>query len=256
MLERGMVRADPENNPYPALLAQTNVIIYDALTYKGDAPIEQRLAHLRQALAYVTDYRPALGRMAQLVMQPGEAGQDVETMLNRMIAEGKMPATGHFALGTKAWNDEETDKALWHLERAYELEPNLGHIGNNLAWMLADQNPPDLDRALKIIDSVLESFPNIATFHDTKGYILMKRGEWEQSLTELEIALPKMRDNIELHRSLATVYRKLGKPSLADEHERIIQELEKAARIAKETSSEELFNPELLKDSDSNPEKE
>jgi tetratricopeptide (TPR) repeat protein len=189
-------------------------------------------------------------------MQPGEAGQDVETMLNRMIAEGKMPATGHFALGTKAWNDEETDKALWHLERAYELEPNLGHIGNNLAWMLADQNPPDLDRALKIIDSVLESFPNIATFHDTKGYILMKRGEWEQSLTELEIALPKMRDNIELHRSLATVYRKLGKPSLADEHERIIQELEKAARIAKETSSEELFNPELLKDSDSNPEKE
>ena len=43
------------------------------------------------------------------------------------------------------------------------------------------------------------------------------------------------------------------KPELADEHERIVQELETAARIAK-ANSDELFDPEFLKDVGTNPE--
>jgi tetratricopeptide (TPR) repeat protein len=185
--------------------------------------------------------------MAALVSQSGEAGKQIETMLHRMIAEGRMPATGHFALGTKAWKEEESDKALWHLERAYELDPGLGHTGNNLAWMLADHDPPELDRALQIIDSVIEKFPKIATFHDTKGFVLMKMGMWEAALTEFETALPGMRDNIEIHKSLATVYREVQQPELADEHDRIVADLEKAARIKKAIPDGNPFNPDVLK---------
>lgn len=254
LLEYGLTREESENNPYPQMLASTHVTIYDALTKRGDVPLEQRLAHLRQSLSYVTDYQPALARLAQLVSLTGEPGKQIETLLHRMIAEGRMPATGHFALGTKAWKEEDSDKALWHLERAYELDPGLGHTGNNLAWMLADRDPPQLDRALQIIDSVLEKFPKIGTFHDTKGFILMKMGMWEEALTELETALPAMRENIDIHKSLATVYRELQQPQLADEHDRIVADLEKAAKIKKATTDVNPFNPDLLKDPAEPPE--
>lgn len=111
MLEYGHSREKSDESPYPQLLAQTHVAVYDVLSREPNTPLEQRLAHLRAALSYVIDYQPALVRIIQFVSQPGEAGQEVEAYLQKMIAEGRMPATGHFALGTKAWQDKDIDKA-------------------------------------------------------------------------------------------------------------------------------------------------
>ena len=224
-------------------MAQTHVAVYDVLSRDVNVPLEQRLAHLRAALSYVTDYQPALVRIIQFVAQPGEAGREVESYLQKMIAEGRMPATGHFALGTKAWQDKDIEKALWHLERAFELDPGLGHIGNNLAWILAEKDPPDLDRAIQIIGSVVSKFPNVPTFRDTKGQIHVKRGEWEQGLKDLEAALPFMKDNLELHKSLAMIYEQLGKPELASEHDRIANDLATAKKIKEQSNPAFNFEP-------------
>ncbi|MDB4679928.1 hypothetical protein OAE80_02995 [Planctomycetaceae bacterium] len=74
-------------------------------------------------------------------------------------------------------------------------------------------------------------FPNVPTFLDTKGQIHVKRGEWEAALKNIEAALPYVKDNLELHKSLAQVYEQLGKPELASEHVRIASELETAKKI-------------------------
>jgi len=243
MLEYGHAREKSEDSPYPQLLAQTHVAVYDVLSREPNIPLEQRLAHLRAALSYVTDYQPALVRIIQFVTQPGDAGREVEAYLQKMIAEGRMPATGHFALGTKAWQDKDIDKALWHLERAFELDPGLGHIGNNLAWILAEKDPPDLERALQIISSVVDEFPDVPTFRDTKGQIHVKRGEWKQGLVDLEAALPFMKDNLELHQSLAKIYEQLGKPELASEHSRIAADLETQQKIKEQKNPVFNFQP-------------
>ena len=112
-----------------------------------------------------------------------------------------------------------------------------------MAWILAEKDPPDLDRAIQIIGSVASKFPNVPTFLDTKGQIHVKRGEWEAALKDLEAALPYMKDNLELHKSLAQVYEQLGKPELASEHVRIASELETAKKIKEQSNPVFDFQP-------------
>lgn len=102
MLEYGHSREKSEESPFPQLLAQTHVAVYDVLARDPKTPLEQRLAHLRAALSYVIDYQPALVRIIHFVAQPGEAGKEVEAYLQKMIAEGRMPATGQFCIGNKS----------------------------------------------------------------------------------------------------------------------------------------------------------
>ena len=147
-------------------------------------------------------------------------------MLEALLAGGYATPFVHFVLGCRAWQAGETDSALFHLERAYELDEQLGLVANNLAWVLAHQQPPDLERALTIIDSVLERWPDVAQYRDTRGQILVKLERWEDALDDLERALPQMTRNRQLHEALAQVYGKLGQASLAQKHEQLAEDLE------------------------------
>lgn len=225
ILEFGLARSDRDDNPYPKLLAKMHVAVYDALAAREGTSIEERLLHLRAALGYVENYQPAMIRLIQYVSLEGDVGNQIVSDLHRMIAEGRMPATAHFALGTRAWKNHNADDALWHMQQAYEIDPSLGYVGNNLAWILSEKDPPEFERSLEIINGVLEKQPSVPTFRDTRGRILAKMGRWREALSDLEFALPHMQVNVNLHRVLAEVYSRLGRARFAREHERIVEQL-------------------------------
>ena len=87
---------------------------------------------------------------------------------------------------------------------------------------------PDLPRALAIIQSVLDRFPNNPSFHETRGQILVRMGRWQEGVADLEFALPQLASTSSTHSALADAYRGLGLRDLAAEHER----LAKGPRIA------------------------
>ena len=148
-------------------------------------------------------------------------------MLETLLATGADVAFVHFVAGIRSWEMGDQDKSLFHFSRAYKLDPEMLAIGNNLAWALSNQEHPDLDRALKIIESVLRADDTDPIHRDTRGQILAKLSRWEEAIDDLEFALQssKMSGNKNLHQALAEAYEALGRESLASKHRQILDAL-------------------------------
>jgi predicted Zn-dependent protease len=87
--------------------------------------------------------------------------------------------------------------------------------------LLTMDTPPDLERALAIIQSVLTNAPGNPEFRDTRGKILLKLGRYQDAITDLEYALPSLGAAINTHRALAQAYEPLGLSQLVQEHLRL-----------------------------------
>lgn len=153
---------------------------------------------------------------------PADA-EKARAMMRSMLAQGKSPDLIHMVQGLDAWQRGKTEEARQELEQAYKLNPNAVVVANNLAWTLAHSDPPNLPRALEVIDSVLKQAPNVLRFRDTRGHILARMGRWKEALVDLEAALPALEDKQNSHRMLAKAYAELGNKEMAAEHQRLAE---------------------------------
>jgi Tfp pilus assembly protein PilF len=192
---------------------------------QGKAGLVEQLDWIDLALQYNPKNLAAIHGIMALAEKRGTVADEARTKLKEALANGIAPATAHFILGNVAWERGEPDAAREQMEIAYRLNPRMPDVGNNLAWYLADAQSPDLSRALNIINGVLEVDPSHAGYRETRGQILVKLGRWRDALVDLETALPTMRDDRNLHSTLATVYRNLGDTEMASQHERIVLQL-------------------------------
>ena len=211
--------------PFQRALAAAFVTRYDRLSQQAANAGTPQLEMLRIALKHDPNCREALLRLVEFGEGTDDEQKQAREMLEALLAGGYATPFVHFVLGCRAWKAGETDSALFHLERAYDLDEQLGPVANNLAWVLAHQEPPGLERALTIIDSVLECWPDVAQYRDTRGQILVKLERWEDALEDLERALPQMTRDRQLHEALAQIYGKLGQASLAKKHEQLAKNL-------------------------------
>jgi tetratricopeptide (TPR) repeat protein len=206
------------DGPFRKVLADFFAAQYDRLRQTGKAKPGELLTMLRRALEFDAKHSRALERLVDFGEGGGRQASEAKELLQSMLAQGQMPATVHLALGTKAWEKDDLDKAQLHLELAYKLDPALAPVANNLAWVLAQRDKPDLERALRIMDSVLRRWPDVPAYRDTRGQILVKMQRWKDALDDLEIALPAMAKNRELHAAMAKAYEMLGMPEMAKKH--------------------------------------
>jgi uncharacterized protein HemY len=98
--------------------------------------------------------------------------------------------------------------------------PNHGFSLNNLAWLLATEEPKDLSKAELYARRAIETDPQMATFHDTLGTIYLEQGQWRSAIAELELALSQspIPNRIKIHGKLARAYEAVGDSTLASMH--------------------------------------
>ncbi len=106
---------------------------------------------------------------------------------------------------------------------AFKAAPQMPYVANNMAMLLASDTPPDLERALATIQSVLPNAPGNPEFRDTRGKILLKLGRYQEAITDLEFALPWLQAPESTHKALAQAYQPLGLAQLAQEHLRLAE---------------------------------
>ena len=227
ILQKGLA-LKPEG-PYGKAIAAALIAQYDRGRSRGEVTPAYRLKLLEIALRFDPESQSALTRLLDFVGTTPEAGDQARELLQNLLVGGYGSAFAHFTLGCLAWRENEQETAVWHLERAYKLDAELGPVANNLAWVLAHREPADSDRALRIMNSVVERWPQVAVYRDTRGQILAKMKRWEDALDDLEAALPGMPRDRQLHEALAEIYRHLNKTSLSEKHTQILQHLDSQA---------------------------
>jgi len=225
-LFQGLKLAGNESSPAVLELrrAASEVLLLQMDSVSGDTEKDLLSKHRLVTQAIELDANNPLAYQRLLAMFTADASrenrQTLFQVLEQQVAKGESIAMAHFTLGFANWVDGNRDNAVWHTERALELEPRMSGVMNNFAWMLAHDESPDLQRALALINAALEKKPNELRFRDTKGVILMKLERWEEALTEFETILPRVeqRKRGSIHQHLAEIYTALGRSGLADRH--------------------------------------
>ena len=94
-------------------------------------------------------------------------------------------------------------------EKVLAIEPRAAAAANNLAWIYSEHGG-DKDKALQLAQMAKEVAPDDPRVSDTLGWILYKRGIYQNALTHLRDSAAKLPDNPQVQYHLGMVYAQLG----------------------------------------------
>ncbi len=170
-----------------------------------------------------------LDELARIIeVKDADVGR-IRSFLQAQIVNGKATSATHFVLGLDAFSRGNGAETRLHWEQAFLLEPGAAIVANNLAWILAHGDCPDLTRAVALADRAVEQQPKQPRFRSTRAFVLMKLKRWPEALTDLEAALAADPNSVQTHRDLAEVHKKLGSSELSSRHRNRAAVLERSA---------------------------
>ena len=219
---------DPGNERFRQAIAQAYLIWAESLRKRG-ASFDDQLSKLQHGLAHVPDHTGALTRLATMAMSDDSSAKKARQLLVHALDKVDLPPSVRLLLGTKAAEKGKYNLALAHLEAARKQGLETAETLNNLGWVLRRVEPPQLEKALEVLDRAVELAPRDAEIRETRGQILLQLGRWADAIADLEAALPKMNGRRQIHKSLEKAYRELGELDMADAHREIVRQLEEAA---------------------------
>ena len=201
-------------------LADFYAMRYD-LSRRKQVDAQTQMDFLTQAIEADPDYSAIYTRMIELFVEARESPEQAKKIRNlfEQIVTGNNPtALAHFALSNILWIEGDRDSAKFHLEQAYLINNNFVVIINNLAWILAHSENPDLERALELAETAVGRAPENPRFRDTLGTVLLKSNEHRKAISELQLALKGVPDKNIVHQKLSICYKSLGMNDLSLMH--------------------------------------
>jgi len=210
------------------------VLKYDVSVNENPADVALQFGYLEKALKQDSYFGEIYERMI-LLCERSRSNNERENILElfkSMLAAGKSVALTHFALSGVYHTLGDNSKAQFHLDQSYRMDPNYPLVTNNLAWMIAHSDQPDLTRAYSLVEKALSAKPSEPKFRDTLATILIKQGKTHEAIAEFEAILSSTSDEVSIHRKLVELYQKLDRQDMAKIH------LEKANGFAKKVSYE------------------
>lgn len=187
------------------------------------ATAEQRLSLLERSIQSDSENVAGYEALIQSYRNLKEEGRAlVWQILDRQAArESEMPMP-YFAIGILHRLDNQPKQSEAAMETAYRRidpdRPGFAAVANNLAWLLAHNDQPNLDEAMKLAQLAVDQRPEAGGLRDTLATILMKKGELEPALIQFQKALPTVRDKSAVHQKMAKIYDALDQPKLAMLH--------------------------------------
>jgi tetratricopeptide (TPR) repeat protein len=228
---------------YRIQLSNCYISWYEFLERMPPSPIreQRKLDLLLKALDWDKTNVEALKHFVNFMSPNGSFAPERDDAHKVMLSlRGNNPYL-HLWLGQKLFTQGKNEEAKKEWELAYQLYPDSPIIANNFAWILTHGSPPksregsylvpDLSRALKMIDQVLEKtpkeHPNRFQFHGTRGTIYLKMGRFQEAREDLVIASqgPQAANDAILQQQLVEVYERLGMPTLRDAHRKRLEEI-------------------------------
>lgn len=154
-----------------------------------------------------------------LVARELAGDETARQLIEDLQEEGVMPADFYLLLGDMHFSRQEYAEARHFYEITCQTDPSSHFAWNNVAWILANVGPRDIDRALDSVNRAIKLIPD-PRFFETRGQIYMQLQRFEEAVVDLAKAangdFPEMDD---VHRSLAIAYRHLGEADLSTAHE-------------------------------------
>jgi tetratricopeptide (TPR) repeat protein len=194
-------------------VTRNNYVAYTnlGLVYNKQKRWETAIAHFREALRLQPRSADALGHMGLALARSGRIDEAVEA-LSAAIAIYPDSVHAHNNLGV-ALRTRDPERALTHLRRAVELDPEFAEARVNLASVLLDRG--QTDEAQRALDAALALEPRDAATHFRVGSALLQHGRLDEAASHFETTLALDPTHVGARNSLGVVRLRKGDPKAA-----------------------------------------
>ncbi len=134
--------------------------------------------------------------------------EDARAKLEAILATNSGQPTARLWLGFIEMKRGDHKAAIEHFRKALDVSPNNAMAGNDLAYLLAEDNS-NLDEALKYAQRAVELAPDQLAFADTLGWVLYRKGLYPSAVQYLQKANQDPKDAVAKYH-LAMAYAKAG----------------------------------------------
>lgn len=181
-------------------------MVHATYLMKQNQRSDEALVLVTKALEKRTDIPQLYAVQASLLDEKGEyrkAAQILEKGSQKFPDNVQL----RFFLGTISDRLGEKDKVLSHMNKVIEMDPNHVQGLNYLAFTYAEANK-NLDEAEKLVRRALVIDPNDGYIMDTLGWILYKKGKFQDSVKILEAAYKSQPNESVIAEHLGDAYNK------------------------------------------------
>ena len=122
-------------------------------------------------------------------------------------------------LGLRAVMDGEPERARTYWRVSQQLFTLSEMVLNHLIIVGSKAGHQDFSDPIDLLTKSLESFPDNPLLLQSRGYFLIKKGDEQQALRDLEIAIEKLPKLVECRQFLILLYRKIGDSEQSSYHQ-------------------------------------
>jgi tetratricopeptide (TPR) repeat protein len=145
-------------------------------------------AEFRRALEIDGNYLAAYSALAALFVNTNQQQRAIEEY--RKIVERRPDNPAIYTLiGMLEMNQQNIDAAIDSYRKALAQDQNAVFAANNLAWLYAVHGKGNMDEAVRLAQSAVQSNPDVPSFVDTLGWVYYKKGLYGPAAEQLKKAV-------------------------------------------------------------------
>lgn len=144
-------------------------------------------ASFRRALEIDANYLAAYSALGALFVNTNQQQRAIEEY--RKIVERRPDNAAIYTLiGMLEMNLQNIDAAIDNYRKALAVDQNAVFAANNLAWLYAQHGKGNLDEAVRLAQTAVQSNPEVPSFVDTLGWVYYKKGLYAAAAEQLKKA--------------------------------------------------------------------
>ncbi len=181
-----------------------NAVVHISILYQEQEKITEAIAYLKTAIEHYPDSPEFLLYLGSFYEEI-EAYGDAETALKKGLEIDPGHARIQFRLGVVYDKWGKKSDSITHMRKVIALEPENANALNYLGYTYADMGE-NLDEAESLIREALKFKPDDGYITDSLGWVLYKKGLFQEALIYLEKAVKLTSDDPIILEHLGDVY--------------------------------------------------
>lgn len=184
-LDKAMARIDQAISAHPTM-ASLHYLKAQVFGFHQNAQMVE--AELNKAIELDPNYLPAYSALAALYIQAKQEDRAI-AQYQKIINLRPDNAAPYTLIGILEDQRKNYDAAADNYRKALEKDPNAVIAANNLAWLYAITGKGNLDEAVRLAQSAVQKYPNVAGFVDTLGWVYYKKNLHAAAVEQLRKAV-------------------------------------------------------------------
>jgi tetratricopeptide (TPR) repeat protein len=142
----------------------------------------------RRALEIDANYLAAYSALGAIFVNTNQQDRAIAEY-TKLVERRPDNAAAYTLIGMLEMNRQNIDAAVDNYRKALAKDEHAVFAANNLAWLYAEYGKGNMDEAVRLAQTAVQSNPGVPSFSDTLGWVYYKKGLYSAAAEQLKKAV-------------------------------------------------------------------